>query len=182
MLPMRTLHSDCRKSKQCKVITGPDTASAAIARVVAERYQELTRRRPHLVVSLLHRSRLDPNRDLPEAAQGNRDAIRAYEAFHGCIEDAHKSMRNRHGLHLDFHGYGDDKNQNNTIIGYLFGKQELNRGDFTRQTPSIQALLDRTRKPVKEILFGKKSLGSMLELSGYRAIPSRRLVLITMHY
>ena len=91
-------------------------------------------------------------------------------------------MRNRHGLHLDFHGYGDDKNQNNTIIGYLFGKQELNRGDFTRQTPSIKALLDRTRKPVKEILFGKKSLGSMLELSGYRAIPSRRLVLITMHY
>ena len=170
----------CRADRQCRVITGRDTASAELARLVFTKYLELTGLTPHLVISHLHRSRLDPNRDLPEAAQGSQEAIRAYQAFHGSIEAAHESLGDRPGLHLDFHGYRDILKQNNTMIGYLYRKQELNNADFTRSTPSIQALLNRTGIPAEEFVFGEGSLGSMFEKSGYRAVPSPRFVLTTM--
>ena len=125
-------------------------------------------------VSHLHRSRLDPNRDLPEAAQGDLEATRAYEAFHGSIEFAHKALGDNPGLHLDFHGYRDRLKQNNTMIGYLYRKEELNNGIFNKSTPSIQSLLNRTDISVEEYLFGEGSLGAMFEKSGYKAIPSPR--------
>ena len=168
---------ECDTDLRCRVITGRDTNSGEIARVVFTKYLELTGLTPHLVISHLHRSRLDPNRDLPEAAQGDPEAIRAYRAFHGSIEAAHRSLGDQPGLHLDFHGYRDIRNQNNTMIGYLYRKQELNNADFSRSTPSIQALLNRTGLPAEEFVFGKGSLGSMFEKSGYRAVPSPRLVL-----
>ena len=200
---------DCQ-ADLCKVILGPDTNAALIARQVLSEHVELTGRTPHLVirerlsvgllvlshalfvsflnfrsknstilrssVSHLHRSRLDPNRDLAEAAQGDQEATRAYHAFHGCIEHAHQALGGSPGLHLDFHGYRDRLKQNNTMIGYLFRKEELNEGIFNESTPSIQSLLDRTNIPVEEYLFGEKSLGSMFEKSGYRAVPSPRSV------
>ena len=168
---------DCETELQCKVVTGRDTNSGEIARVVFTKYLELTGMTPHLVISHLHRSRLDPNRDLPEAAQGSPEAVRAYQAFHGSIEAAHKSLGDQPGLHLDFHGYRDTLKQNSTMIGYLYRKQELNKADFTRSTPSIQALINRTGLPAEELVFGNASLGSMFENSGYRAVPSPRLVL-----
>ena len=58
---------------------------------------------------LPHRSRLDPNRPVEEAAQGNKEAISAYRAFHGAIEAAHTALQGRPGLHIDFHGYRDVK-------------------------------------------------------------------------
>ena len=165
---------ECQPELVCRVITGRDTASSEIARVVFTKYLELTGLTPHLVISHLHRSRLDPNRDLPEAAQGSQEAIRAYQAFHGSIKAAHQSLGDRPGLHLDFHGYRDILKQNNTMIGYLYRKQELNQADLTISTPSIQALLNRTGIPAEEFVFGEGSLGSMFEKSGYRAVPSPR--------
>ena len=168
---------DCETELQCKVITGRDTNSGEIARVVFTKYLELTGLTPHLVISHLHRSRLDPNRDLPEAVQGSPEAVRAYQAFHGSIEAAHESLGDQPGLHLDFHGYRDILKQNSTMIGYLYRKQELNNEDFTRSTPSIQALINRTGLSAEELVFGNASLGSMFENSGYRAVPSPRFVL-----
>merc|ERR1719436_350069 len=59
-------------------------------------------------------------------------------------------------------------------IGYLFKKNELNVGDYTKDVPSIQALLDRTGKSIPEILSGDQSLGSMFENEGHKSIPSSR--------
>ena len=73
----------CPEPRVCKVITGADTAAADIARAVFNKYIELTGATPHFVISHLHRSRLDPNRPIAEAAQGNEEAVSAYRAFHG---------------------------------------------------------------------------------------------------
>ena len=83
--------------------------AAVIARGVFNKYIEITGDTPHLIVSHLHRSRLDPNRPVSEAAQGNDEAVAAYKAFHGAITFAHKSVGDKPGLHLDFHGYRDVK-------------------------------------------------------------------------
>ena len=100
---------DCSEDRVCRVITGPDTNAADIARTVFNKILEVTGRTPALVISHLHRSRLDPNRPVEEAAQGNKEAISAYKAFHQAIEDAHRAVGDRPGLHIDFHGYRDVK-------------------------------------------------------------------------
>ena len=38
--------------------------------------------KPHMVVSLLHRSKLDPNRNREDAAQFSPHAEAAFDAFH----------------------------------------------------------------------------------------------------
>ena len=48
------------------------------------------------------RSRLDPNREILEAAQGNNLAIEVYKEFHASI--THAKQRVKRGLILDFHG------------------------------------------------------------------------------
>ena len=100
---------DCPEDKICKVIIWADTNAAKIARTVFNTVMEMTGKTPHLIISHLHRSRLDPNRPVAEAAQGNEEAIRAYDAFHGAIKSAHDSLDGKPGLHLDFHGYSDKK-------------------------------------------------------------------------
>ena len=64
--------------------------------------------------------------------------------------------------------------QNNTMIGYLFSKKELNEGIFNQSTSSMDSLLQRTGVDVEELLFGDSSLGSMFEKAGYKAVPSPR--------
>ena len=48
------------------------------------------------------RSRMDPNREILEAAQGNDLAIEVYKEFHASIN--HAKQRVKRGLILDFHG------------------------------------------------------------------------------
>ena len=57
---------------------------------------------------------------------------------------------------------------------YSCRKNELNVGDYTKDVPSIQALLDRTGKSIPEILSGDQSLGAMFENEGHKSIPSSR--------
>eukprot|EP00090_Calanus_glacialis_P016318 TRINITY_DN25571_c0_g1_i1.p1 TRINITY_DN25571_c0_g1~~TRINITY_DN25571_c0_g1_i1.p1 ORF type:complete len:317 (-),score=83.23 TRINITY_DN25571_c0_g1_i1:111-950(-) len=165
---------DCHPEKICKVITGADLNAKVITRTVYDKYVESTGKYPHLIISHLHRSMLDPNRPVEQAAQGNDEAIAAYEAFHGSIKHAHAALGGEPGLHIDFHGYTDIYRQNSTMIGYLFNSQDLNSGQTDIKKSSIQALIGRTGLPVQQFLFGEKSLGSMFESAGYKAVPSPR--------
>merc|ERR1711936_332807 len=167
-------NDDCDPEKVCKVITWADYNAKDIARTVFEKYVENTGKTPHFIISHLHRSMLDPNRPVEQAAQGNDDAIAAYEAFHGSIKHAHESLEGNPGLHIDFHGYTDIYKQNNTMIGYLFNSKQLNSGDIEITQSSIQALVKRTGLPVQQFLYGEQSLGAMFESAGYKAVPSPR--------
>ena len=55
---------------------------------------------------LTWRSRLDPNREDLQAAQGDPIALKAYKEFHSAINHA-KSIVKR-GLLIDFHGFNKD--------------------------------------------------------------------------
>jgi len=162
----------CHPKDVCKVVTGADLNSLVIARAVFASYVTSTGRTPHMIISHLHRSRLDPNRPVDHAAQGHKEAIAAYEAFHESIKHAHAVLGDKPGLHIDFHGYTDKYKQNNTMIGYLFTKQDLNSGQVDGELSSIKALVRRTGLPVQQFLYGENSLGSMIESGGYKAVPS----------
>ena len=77
---------------------------------------------PYLIINHLHRSKLDANREVGEAAQGNTIAQEAWAAFHIFVNEAQLEVADRygrstvtsstgskktgiHGLFLDMHGY-----------------------------------------------------------------------------
>jgi len=153
-----------------------DLGSADIARSVFNKFFNLTGTTPSFIMNNIHRSRLDPNREIEEAAQGDEQAINAYEAYHGSIENAKENFGGKPGLLLDFHGYKDDQDsgQNSTMLGYLIDKDDLDDRNYPIRESSVRALIERTKLPAEEILFGKMSLGALFEESGYKALPSPR--------
>jgi len=163
----------------CKAVTYNDAFTQEIGRGFIKEYQSLTGKTPYLVINNLHRSRMDPNRPLDRALgsnQGNAEAELAYNEYHNLILKAKDAMKKYNtegiGLLVDFHGMTHSHEK--IEIGYLFKKNELNVGDYTKDVPSIQALLDRTGKTIPEILSGDQSLGSMFENEGHKSIPSSR--------
>ena len=124
--------------------------------------------------SHLNRSRMDPNREIKEGAQGNDIAKGAHDKFHSDIRKAYDSIKDfTCGLHLDFHGYAKD-DHHFTQIGYLYTKDDLNDRTYDT-TPSIKALLDRN-KDKTEIIHGSKSLGRLFNDHNEDACPSPRFV------
>ena len=71
-------------------------------------------------------TRLDPNREVNEAAQGNAEAVQAYETFHGFIETASEAVGR--GVLFDLHGQSHE--QNSTECGYLVRTEDLNSGNY----------------------------------------------------
>ena len=55
---------------------------------VREAMIDLTGHAPHVVISHLDRVKLDPNREIDEAAQDNPFAERAWNEYHGYIDRA----------------------------------------------------------------------------------------------
>lgn len=162
---------NCPKGDICKVVLAGDSYTRSIALRAAAKVEELAGRPPHVIVSLLHRSKMDPNRLEEEAAQGNHEAVGAYRDFHARIAKVVESLEGP-GLLLDFHGQAHK--QNSTEIGYLISKEELNSGDLGSST-SINALVARVgQDSLRELVAGEGGLGAYLEGEGCRAVPSPR--------
>lgn len=161
-------------------VTAQDRSTQELAR----RLQALLRVQfgvvPHLVISHLHRRKLDPNRDIVEAAQGDKTAEQAWREYHGFIDRARKDVSAQwgQGLYLDLHGHGHPTNW--VEIGYLLGASELSKSDSTLRSSgaalrsSIRTLSTRPGNDFARILRGANSLGSVLSKSGFRAVPSPR--------
>ena len=138
---------------------------------------------PHLIVNELHRSRLDGNRQQEEAAQGDIEALRAWNEIHednnnGFVYQAKDIALNKcgWGLIIDLHGQAlNDYNQ----FGYRLLKHHLDYvddkisgvGAYTSQyyktRSSIEWLIDNniqvTDNDYADIVRGPNSLGSILE-------------------
>jgi len=172
----KTMNCKNVNDNSCPIRDGADMRSELIARSVYDKFVNNTGKKPSFIKSELHRKRLDPNREVKEAAQGNAVAIEVYNAFHDSIEHAIKNFDGKPGFLLDFHGYFDKNNrQNNTMLGYLIKPKNLDKGKYSKEDVSVKALVERTNLTVDEILFGKgTSFGSLFEDSGYHALPSPR--------
>ena len=115
---------------------------------------------------------MDPNRVVEDAAQGNKVAKEAFNDYHNTIKQAKASLGGNPGLLVDFHGQGHGKNS--TEIGYLIKKAQLNSKNFTGSEIGIKSLVARKNAKLSDFIFGKRSLGSLFEGVGYRAVPSPR--------
>lgn len=133
---------------------------------------------PHIVVLHLHRSKLDANREIGEAAEGNRIAERAWREYHGFIEAArlHAEADHGRGFYIDLHGHGHDVPR--LELGYLLSAAQLGGDDASLnatsivQRSSIRRLAETASATHAELLRGERSLGTLFEAEGYPAVPS----------
>jgi hypothetical protein len=136
-------------------------------------------RHPHLIVSHLKRRKLDVNRPLAEAAQGNALAEQSWREFHDFTEAACLSAEkaNGFGLLVDFHGH------NHTIarleLGYNLGASDLALPDEALNQPgyAVKSTLRSLARahpdiPFAKLVRGSGSLGDLFNLAGFPAWPS----------
>ncbi len=159
-------------------VRGQDRRTQELARAIADALAARTGQRPHLIISHLHRVKLDPNREIREAAQGNPIAERAWREYHGFIVAAEAAVTRQygHGHYYDIHGHGHPIAW--LELGYLLSASDLRNTDATlrrttfRNRSSLRALTANPKLDFPMVLRGKMSLGGMLAARGYRAVPS----------
>lgn len=156
----------------CKVSTKGDMQTQDIAKQVVTAFHALTGRTMHLVISNLHRSRMDPNREVVEATQNNTKAVQAYNEFHGAIRSAIQTFGEQPGILVDLHR---QVHQANMIeIGYSIKKRDLNKEIYGDGNLSIRSLATRFQDSVqlKDFIRGSRSLGALFEKFSYAAVPA----------
>lgn len=158
--------------------TGMDGNTLTLAEAIADAFFDASGERPHVVLSHLMRIKLDPNREIVEAAQGSRAAELAWAEYHGFIDAASDSVESIHGsgLYLDLHGHGHAVQR--IELGYLLSGAELDLSDGDLNAPrfaarsSIRALAEASPLPFSELLRGPDGFGSLLRAEGYPSVPS----------
>lgn len=133
---------------------------------------------PHIVINRLDRRKLDANRDLEEAAEGDPEATQAWYEFHSFLESAALEVVRTHGagIYIDLHGQSDDPAR--AQLGYLLysdelmmSNSELDASGLEAET-SIRSLAGNVDVPFSALLRGTDSLGGLLELAGFPSVPS----------
>lgn len=138
---------------------------------------------PYVIINNLHRTRLDPNRNIEEAAGGNQEAEKAWNRFQGYIDSASALVTGEFGkgLFIDLHGHRHLIKR--TELGYLLSGEELqfddemlDMGTFTEYS-SIRNLASTYQGVISfsRLLRGPSSLGSMLGDLGYPTVPSSQI-------
>ena len=133
---------------------------------------------PHIIISRLRRTRLDPNREIVEAAQGSEFAEHAWREYHRFISLARARVAESHGrgLYVDLHGHSHPTPR--VELGYLLTGNDLGRTDTQLNAPrfpeqsSIRSLARRVELPFAEIVRGPGSLGALLSGERVTTVPS----------
>lgn len=156
-----------------------DSNTAELAELISREMQQLFQGTPHIVFCRLHRTKVDCNRELSEAAQGDPLAIESWQRFHAAADGFRKQVTQQHGagLLLDLHGHRHEEGR--VELGYLVtgtqlsvSNESLNANARLIEQSSIRDLVARSSKSFAELLRGPQSLGAMLEDKGIKAIPS----------
>jgi len=163
-----------RTCPQC--VTVRDTRTQEWARLLADEVFLDTGRRPWVVINLLARTKLDANREVGEAADGDANAAAAWAEFHDGLETAAQHIETTYGggLLLDLHGHGHSNAR--FELGYLLTSSQLRESQAAINnlagSSSIRALVSRSGGTLTEAIRGGASLGHFLDLVGIRSTPS----------
>ncbi|MGD2215369.1 MAG: Ig-like domain-containing protein [Gemmatimonadales bacterium] len=155
-----------------------DRRTQELARTIGATIHERTGGYPHIIISRLHRVKLDPNREIDEAAQGNLYAEWAWGEYHDFIETAKAAVVEQvgRGLYLDLHGHGHEFQR--LELGYLLSASDLELSDAELAQPayvnksSIRTLAQEADAGFAELVRGSLSLGGLLDARGFPSVPS----------
>lgn len=157
-------------------VVAADRNTAELTRAVADALEARTGARPHVIINRLHRSKLDANREIEEAAQGSPFAALAWAEYHDFIEEARTLVETSWGagLFFDMHGHGHPIQR--LELGYLLSASELALPDSSLNAladeSSVRSLAASVTLPFSDLIRGPLSLGTLLSSAGVRAVPS----------
>ncbi|GEM_PF-3039840 len=157
---------------------GNDSNSRETTYHLARQLALMTGRRPHVIINRLARIKLDANRALKEAAQGNKAAEQAWLQFHGFTEEAKKDITARcgKGLYIDMHTNGHKEAW--TEIGIRLSSKTLASSDAKLdsaavvKTSSLRSLATFSGVKHSALIRGPKSIGAVLMGAKIKTVPS----------
>ncbi|MCF8346235.1 MAG: hypothetical protein K9G38_03415 [Bacteroidales bacterium] len=166
--------------REGRVAKNQDIYTIKIAQIIKDSIYARTGEYPFIIINHIHRTRLDANRSIVEAAKGNKEAEKIWNEFHDRIVNAKETV-NRHfgtGLLIDLHGHRhkDDRIE----LGYMLSGEELRldpdflNSGLLNEYLSIRRLASDNAGmvPLDELIRGPASLGAMIEKRGQKVVPS----------
>jgi autotransporter-associated beta strand protein len=178
-IPDRT---NCTTCSGWDFSTATDTATDDVARRVLAELGKLTGHLPHIVICRLDRNKIDCNREVGEGAQGDPEAVIAWNEFQDYINSASNNVITNFGkgFYIDQHGQGHPEGR--LELGYLLDKYELTNSDSYmdshpssfKNTSSIRTLANSVSNVMSfsRLLRGTNSFGEFMVNEGYPATPS----------
>ncbi len=138
--------------------------------------------RPHLIINHLDRRKLDGNRSMGEAADGDPLAEQAWVDFHDFITSSKACVTSTFGkgFFVDLHGHGHTIQR--IEYGYLLYEDELALSDETLNTStyinwsSLRNLATTNVMGLShaQLLRGTHALGTILANANYPGVPSEQ--------
>jgi len=158
-----------------------DAYTQEIAREIYTKFYSEIGCYPHVIINLLHRQKLDMNRNIADATGGIPLLQSAWDAYHYFIDISKLKADDNldKGLFLDLHGHGHDIQR--IELGYLLSKSELQMTDseidaieFINES-SIKALTNDNLQKLShaELLRGEFAFGTLMDNSGFPSVPSQ---------
>lgn len=156
----------------------PDPWARELVLLVAQRIEDRTGLRPHLIVNPYHRARVDPDTDLYDGARRNPLAVQVWTEYHAAIEQAGSQILAQCGWghYFDLHTTGQDRLW--IELGYGLTPRDLSQRDEYMGSHSIvsnaaiRTLLELGPFDLNDLIRGEASLGGLLQERGYAAVPS----------
>jgi len=131
---------------------------------------------PYLVISYLKRTKLDQNRDLPEATCSNNAITGIWNNYHLSIDSFVTKITAKYplALFIDLHGHGHTKQR--LELGYLLSGSELrNPASIVPSSSSIYNLLQQnTSLQINQLLTGPNAFGTLMENLTVPSVPSQQ--------
>ena len=156
-----------------------DGNTGELSRALCEEIHALYGGRPHLIVCHLHRVKLDCNRELKEAAQGDAQATTAWNEYHDFVSRSCKAVTERYGagLYLDIHGQRHLRGW--VELGYALPAETLDLPDAQLDADAAIAARSsvadadkRSPEAFSALLRGANSLGTLLANAGHPSVPA----------
>jgi hypothetical protein len=170
-----------RECENC--VYGNDLYTQELTRTLADEINNLTGCYPHVIINRLRRAKLDANRSIEEAADGDPIAEQAWHDYNNFLDTANHIVTESYGkgIFFDLHGHGHEIMR--LELGYLLNKtrlqlsdMELNSEDISNRT-SIKNLIGSNLNgyDASELIRGVVSLGALIEEKGYPSVPSNNI-------
>ncbi len=136
-------------------------------------------RYPHVIISHLGRTKLDPNRPAGEGACGDAEAGMAWTEFQSYVDSAKHAVlrRSGRGWYMDMHGHGHAIQR--LELGYLLSgavldgtDERLNAIAALEDSSSIRTMSQSSALTFAQLLRGPTSLGALYVAHGFPAVPT----------
>ena len=166
--------------RTCGNETVTDAYTINLGLEIRDAFHKITGCYPYIIICHLKRTKLDANRDLPEAACGNEFAGMAWNEFQNFIDSAEANVIKDFGkgLYIDLHGHGHEIQR--LELGYLLTSDQLTSSDNILNTATCinyssilnLILMNVTNLTHADLIRGIYSLGSMFAVKGFPSVPS----------